>query len=179
LKLPVYEKSAVGIQAVERWATAPAPETSAGVHFYGFRQIEENPVFYALAEAFILPSLYEEWGLVVNEAMACGLPVIVSDTVGCAEDLLEECGAKSGWPEYGDPAIQDAKLKIKYRANGMVFDPGSSAELSGVLAQMAAAPAVRMAMGKAGRCIVEKFSCAAFARNALLAVQAASGDTLP
>ena len=58
------------------------------VYFYGFRQIEENPVFYALAEVFVLPSLKEEWGLVVNEAMAAGLPVIVSRTAGCAEDLL-------------------------------------------------------------------------------------------
>ncbi|MFM8885357.1 MAG: glycosyltransferase, partial [Chthoniobacterales bacterium] len=61
-------------------------ENGGTVFLYGFRQIEENPVFYALAEAFILPSLKEEWGLVVNEAMACSLPVIVSRTAGCAED---------------------------------------------------------------------------------------------
>ena len=41
----------------------------------------------------MLPSLKEEWGLVVNEAMASGLPVIVSRTAGCAEDLVPEAPA--------------------------------------------------------------------------------------
>src|SRR5262249_11541271 len=76
-------------------AHQPAPEcrSAPGVHFYGFRQIDENPVFYALADAFVLPSHWEEWGLVVNEAMAAGLPVVVSCRAGCAEDLLGH-----GWP---------------------------------------------------------------------------------
>src|SRR5262249_55512462 len=81
LRLPVFDHSSQ--------ARVNPPSGTPGVHFYGFRQIEENPVFYALADAFILPSLWEEWGLVVNEAMACGLPVVVSEKAGCVEDLLE------------------------------------------------------------------------------------------
>lgn len=46
---------------------------------------------YAEASAFVLPSSYEPWGLVVNEAMAAGLPVIVSNQVGAAWDLVEGC----------------------------------------------------------------------------------------
>lgn len=52
---------------------------------YGDDLVEE----YHSASAFILPSSYEPWGLVVNEAMAAGLPVIVSDQVGAAHDLVE------------------------------------------------------------------------------------------
>ena len=51
---------------------------------------EEMPVYYALARALILPSVSESWGLVVNEAMACSLPVAVSQNCGCSEDLIEE-----------------------------------------------------------------------------------------
>ena len=83
LKLPIYDHTRSDTSRSATDAGAP------GAHFYGFRQIDENPVFYGLADAFILPSVREEWGLVVNEAMASGLPVIVSETAGCAEDLLE------------------------------------------------------------------------------------------
>lgn len=60
------------------------------VFFPGFRQIDELPRFYAHAGCFIHPALTEPWGLVVNEALASGLPVIVSDRVGCSRDLVEE-----------------------------------------------------------------------------------------
>lgn len=58
------------------------------VHLPGLIKYSEIPVFYALADYFILPSTSDQWGLVVNEAMACGLPVIVSDRCGCVEDLV-------------------------------------------------------------------------------------------
>lgn len=61
----------------------------------GFIQIDELPVYYALGSAFILPSTSEPWGLVVNEAMASGLPVLVSNRCGSAWDLLDE--GKNGY----------------------------------------------------------------------------------
>lgn len=59
------------------------------VHFLGFMNQGELPVWYAVADALVLPSAAETWGLVVNEGMACGLPAVVSDQVGCAHDLID------------------------------------------------------------------------------------------
>jgi len=65
-------------------------ESEKGVFFGGASQIETSVIYYSLAMAFVFPSKYEEWGLVVNEAMACKLPVFVSDVCGCADDLVED-----------------------------------------------------------------------------------------
>jgi glycosyltransferase involved in cell wall biosynthesis len=61
--------------------------------------------FYALAEALVFPTLSDTWGLVVNEAMACGLPIIASDVAGCAADLVHE-----GENGYVVPAANVDKL---------------------------------------------------------------------
>jgi len=58
------------------------------VFFEGFVHQEELPAYYAMADVFVLPSYSEPWGLVLNEAMACKLPVISSNIVGAAEDLI-------------------------------------------------------------------------------------------
>jgi glycosyltransferase involved in cell wall biosynthesis len=60
----------------------PLPAT-----FAGFLNQSEIAKAYAVSDVLALPSLSETWGLVVNEAMASGLPVVVSDQVGCAEDI--------------------------------------------------------------------------------------------
>ncbi|HEX5282869.1 MAG TPA: glycosyltransferase family 4 protein [Bryocella sp.] len=59
-----------------------------GVRFLGFRNQSELPGFFALANVFVLPSRHEPWGLIVNEAMAAGCAVIVSDEVGAHADLI-------------------------------------------------------------------------------------------
>jgi glycosyltransferase involved in cell wall biosynthesis len=56
----------------------------------GFVQRDQLAGYYALAESFVFPSHSDTWGLVVNEAMACGLPVISSDAAGCVADLIED-----------------------------------------------------------------------------------------
>ena len=57
--------------------------------FAGFKNQSELPRYYAAADVLVLPSESETWGLVVNEAMGCGLPAIVSEAVGCVPDLIE------------------------------------------------------------------------------------------
>jgi len=60
------------------------------VRIVGFKNQTELPKFYAIADIFVLPSgIGETWGLVTNEAMCFGLPVIVSEMVGCGADLVK------------------------------------------------------------------------------------------
>jgi glycosyltransferase involved in cell wall biosynthesis len=55
-----------------------------------FQNQSKMPIVYRLGDVFALPSAYDEtWGLAVNEALACGRPVLVSDRVGCAADVVE------------------------------------------------------------------------------------------
>jgi glycosyltransferase involved in cell wall biosynthesis len=60
------------------------------VHFLGFRNQTEIGACYAMADVLVLPSSLETWGLVVNEAMCFGLPVIASDQVAAAADLVRD-----------------------------------------------------------------------------------------
>jgi glycosyltransferase involved in cell wall biosynthesis len=62
------------------------------VHFSGFVHREELASYYALAECLVMPTHTDPWGLVVNEAMACGLPVICTYVAGCAADLIRNNG---------------------------------------------------------------------------------------
>ena len=66
-----------------------------GVHLLGFQDEERLIELYALADATVVPSRVEPWGVVVNEALACGCPVIASAAVGAAEDLVVD--GENGW----------------------------------------------------------------------------------
>lgn len=126
-----------------------APEINnqeKGVHFFGFRQIDENPTYFTLADAFIMPSLWEEWGLVVNEALACSTPVIVSANAGCAEDLVID----------GE--------------TGYKIDPRNTASLTHSMHKITAHASTRKAMGDAGRKLVQEFDCDNFGANAIKAM---------
>jgi len=59
------------------------------VFFPGYVQYDEMPLFYGLSSCFILPSTTEQWGLVVNESLSCGKPVLVSERCGSAPNLVE------------------------------------------------------------------------------------------
>ena len=67
-----------------------AATTSVPAAFAGFKNQSDIPAYYAVADVLVLPSDDETWGLVVNEAMASGLPAVVSDAVGCSPDLVTE-----------------------------------------------------------------------------------------
>jgi glycosyltransferase involved in cell wall biosynthesis len=80
----------VGAGELETSLRALAKELQVAAQFEGFRNQTELPASYAAADFLVLPSDGgETWGLVVNEAMACGLPAIVSNAAGCAPDLIE------------------------------------------------------------------------------------------
>jgi glycosyltransferase involved in cell wall biosynthesis len=65
-------------------------EAAEGLRLVGFRQRDDLIELMALADATVVPSRNESWGVVVNEALACGCPVIASDAVGAAYDLVED-----------------------------------------------------------------------------------------
>lgn len=60
--------------------------------FPGYLEGPEKTSWYAAADLFVLPTLHDPWGLVVNEAMAYGLPIVVTDRAGCALDLVTDNG---------------------------------------------------------------------------------------
>lgn len=86
----------VGAGELMEEAQALVARHGLSVTFAGFLNQSEIPCAYVAADCLVLPSDYgETWGLVVNEAMACGRPAIVSDRVGCAPDLVTD--GVTGW----------------------------------------------------------------------------------
>lgn len=102
------------------------------VHLPGFKQYDELPLYYALAKAFVHPSTTEQWGLVVNEAIASGLPVIVSERCGCTPELVQ--------------------------GNGFTFDPTDEHELASRLLEMASSSEHDLKQfGEVSRRIAQRF----------------------
>ncbi len=133
---------------------AQASPHAAGVHFLGHRSARELLPVYAFAKCFVLPSTREPWGLVVNEAMAASLPVIVSSHCGCAEDL------------------------VRQGVNGFIFDPRDQTELARCLQSVATLTEdERQRMGRQSEERVAQFSPQNFgAEIAAIAVAAEQPD---
>lgn len=100
------------------------------VYFVGFRQPKELPLYYALGDIFVLPSLQESWGAVVNEAMACGLPIVATRVTGAAGDIVVD----------GE--------------NGFVIAEGNVEELYQALKILVEDPEKRVRMGAISRKII-------------------------
>jgi glycosyltransferase involved in cell wall biosynthesis len=130
-------------------------ELGASVQFAGPKGYHELPTYYGLASAFVHASTTEQWGLVVNEAMASGLPVLVSERCGCAQDLVQ-------------PGV-----------NGMLFDPYDIDALARAMRDVAADSCDRQAMRQASQEIVARWSPDHFAKNLAKATEAALNHAKP
>src|SRR5439155_24285341 len=123
---------------------------TGAVHLPGFQQYPDQPAFYGRAGAFVHASTSEPWGLVVNEAMAAGLPILVSDRCGCAPDLVAD------------------------GVNGFTFAPQDHARLAGLMSRIAADPDRRAAMGRASRARIGQWGPERFADGFWAAAAAAT-----
>lgn len=119
------------------------------VVFYPFQQVSLTPLFFSRCEAFILPSIAEEWGLVVNEAMASGAPVVVSSGVGSHFDM-----------------VQDG-------CNGYVFNPYDTSYLATLLLRFAQDPGLCRVLGDQGKVTSASWSPMRFGQSGFNALEAA------
>lgn len=89
----------------------------SSIRFLGFKNQSELPAFFDLCDVFVLVSENEQWGLVINEVMNAGKPVIVSEGVGAASDLVSD--GKNGFiVPVGDVATLSNRLTRLTTAEG-------------------------------------------------------------
>jgi glycosyltransferase involved in cell wall biosynthesis len=125
-----------------------ARERGLQVHFAGFVNQTDLPKFYAMADVFVLPSLDDPRATVVNEAMACGLPVIITDRCGPAGDI------------------------VRHGENGYVFAPGDVAALASHLDALAGDPDLRERMAGRSLAIIADWDYERGVRGVLEALRA-------
>jgi glycosyltransferase involved in cell wall biosynthesis len=104
-----------------------SPEVRAHVIYHGFHAPEKLCEFFGAADVFVLPSRYDGWGVVVNQALGAGLPIICSDAVGAGLDLVEQ------------------------NVNGFRFPNGSVAELAKAMQRFTSTPELLDSFGDASR----------------------------
>ncbi len=139
----------VGSGPMEAGLRGMAARTGISCSFTGFLNQSEIPQAYAAADSLVLPSdSGETWGLVVNEGMACGLPAIVSDRVGCRPDLIVEGNT------------------------GLSFPFGDVAELRARMQELADDPAQAKEMGSRAKDLIQNYSAGAAAAGVLAALDA-------
>jgi glycosyltransferase involved in cell wall biosynthesis len=114
----------------------------------GFVNQRDLPEWYAAGDVAVLASDFEKWGLVVNEAMACGLPIVASDLVGCVPDLVRE----------GE--------------SGAVFRACNPEALAAVLRPLMQQPALRVQLGEGARRLIARYDVAAAADGIVAAATA-------
>jgi glycosyltransferase involved in cell wall biosynthesis len=134
---------------------AAIKDLAAPVKHIGFLNQTQIPLAYAVGDALILTSDgTETWGLVVNEAMTCGLPAVVSDKVGCAADLVTD------------------------EETGFVYPCGDVAALAAQMLRLAGDPTLRARLADAARRRVQSYSIQAAADGLCRAIASVSGHHL-
>jgi 1,2-diacylglycerol 3-alpha-glucosyltransferase len=116
------------------------------VRFGGFTHREQLASYYGLAETLVLPTYTDTWGLVVNEAMASGLPIICTSAAGCTADLIED------------------------RWNGRVVQAGDTGQLASAMEELARDSELRSLMGQRSRERISRYSPEACAAGIAAAV---------
>lgn len=134
------------------WEERVRQERLRGVQFVGFKNQSELPAFYGAGDCLIVPSSRETWGLVVNEAMNLGLPIIASDQVGCGPDL------------------------VRAGENGYVYPVGDTQALAERIDTLFASEETRSAMGERSRQIVDEYSVEANVQGIWKALLFALGE---
>jgi glycosyltransferase involved in cell wall biosynthesis len=89
----------------------------SSIRFLGFKNQTEVPRYFDLCDAFVLPSIHETWGLIVNEVMNAGRPVVLTDQVGCQPDMVQD-----GFNGFVFPALDVGALSNCLRR--LIDDPG-------------------------------------------------------
>lgn len=117
------------------------------VYFVDHVEIDEMPKFYGMADLFVLPSRQDTWGLVLNEAMACGLPVVTTRKVGGSADLVRE------------------------GVNGYIVVEENPAELYGAIKKIVTNSSLGEKMGQESSRIIQQFSIDSAVNGFLAAVE--------
>jgi glycosyltransferase involved in cell wall biosynthesis len=109
-------------------------EGTDDISFEGYKQYDQLLPYYLDSDLFVLPTLKDVWGLVVNEAMMCGMPILCSQYAGCCQDLIKE----------GE--------------NGLIVDPENLEELSQGICQLLSKDGNLSRFGKRSLEIIKDFS---------------------
>lgn len=118
------------------------------VHLPGFVRYSRLPLFYSIADVFVHPPVWESWGVSVNEAMACGLPVVVAKTVGSNVDLVEP------------------------GKTGFIFEAGNPEDLANCLLKLSCNSRLTEAMGNNAKQLVKDWSYDSVEKSLLKALAA-------
>lgn len=136
----VAQGVAARLELVGREAELPTllaalpPRTRERVNYRGFLAPAELPAHFAAADVFVLPSRHDGWGVVVNQALGAGLPVICSDAVGAGHDLVQ--------PDL----------------NGLIVPAGDAIALAAAMRRLALEPELRRAFGAASQAAAERLA---------------------
>ena len=142
-----WQWSIVGYGSQEFGLKRLADQSQGRIKLLGYKPFKELPAIYAEADLYWQPSIREPWGLVINEAMAAGLPVLASRYCGCTEDLIS---SDVGW----------------------VFDSGNKASILAALELAADCREYWAKMGRAAASKIISWDLDRYVKSVLAAVQA-------